>query len=258
MGDRAQFDLDGSGDSAVRATIPGGADARGSDFDRGISPTRFWLVRHAPVSEAARAILYGTMDVALCAVSLTEAAPLCRTLAARLPQPAAWVVSPLSRTRLTAEAIFAAGYPPVEPVVEPDVIEQCLGDWQGLAHSEIVGRLAHPAHAFWPLGGVERPPGGESVADMILRVGGALDRLAARHAGQDVVVVGHGGAIRAAVAHALGIDAEAALSMAVQNLSLTRLERHARAWRVVSVNEVFESPAWVATSSRGEAVGGSV
>lgn len=203
-----------------------------------MSPTRFWLVRHAPVDAAARAILYGTMDVELCAESLREAAPLCRALAARLPRPAEWVVSPLTRTRLTAEAIFAAGYPEVVPVIEPDVIEQSLGAWQGLAHAELPERLAGPAHAFWPLGPAERPPGGESVDDVIVRVGAALERLAARHPDADVVVVGHGGAIRAAVAHALGVGAEAALSLAIQNLSLTRLERYPHAWSVLCVNEL--------------------
>ena len=203
-----------------------------------MSPTRFWLVRHAPVDAAARAILYGAMDVGLCAESLREAAPLCRVLAAKLPRPAEWVISPLSRTRLTAEAIFAAGYPEAAPVIEPDVIEQSLGAWQGLAHAELPQRLTGPAHAFWPLGSTEQPPGGESVGDVILRVGEALERLAARHPGADVVIVGHGGAIRAAVAHALGIGAEAALSLAIQNLSLTRLERHPHAWRVICVNEL--------------------
>ena len=208
-----------------------------------MSPTRFWLVRHAPVDDAARAILYGTMDVGLCPASLAAAGPLCRALAERLPRPAEWVVSPLSRTRRTAEAIFAAGYPAVAPAIEPDVIEQSLGEWQGLAHAALPARLKDPAHAFWPLGPTERPPGGESVADMIGRVGAAFERLAARHRGTDVVVVGHGGAIRAAVAHALGIGGEAALSLAVQNLSLTRLERHPHAWRVVCVNEMAANPA---------------
>jgi alpha-ribazole phosphatase len=51
-------------------------------------------------------------------------------------------------------------------------------------------------------------------------------------------VVSHGGAIRAAVAHAIGIAADNALHLSVQNISLTRLERHPNGWRVVSVNEV--------------------
>jgi broad specificity phosphatase PhoE len=200
--------------------------------------TGFWLVRHALVDENARAILYGTMDVEICPSTLIEQAPMYRALARRLPQRARWLITPLSRTRRTAEAIFAAGYPPAELTVEPALIEQSLGDWQGLAHAELPRRLRLPVPPFWPLAGLEHPPGGESVAHVIARVGEALERLAVAHAGQEVVAVTHGGAIRAAVAHALGLTPDAALLLSVQNLSLTRLERHPTAWRVVCVNEL--------------------
>ena len=202
------------------------------------SPTSFWLIRHAIVNENARAVLYGTLDVELCPTSLIEQAPMYAALASRLPRPARWVVTPLSRTRRTAEAIFAAGYPRAEPVVEPDLIEQHLGEWQGLPHAELPAKLSLKPHAFWPLGGHERPPGGESMAQVIARAGAALEALAQRHAGEDVVAVSHGGTIRAAVAHALGIGPDNALHLSVQNLALTRMERHADGWRVVSVNEL--------------------
>jgi len=201
-------------------------------------PTSLWLIRHALVDENARAILYGTMDVELCPTTLIEQAPMYRALAERLPRPAAWVVTPLSRTRRTAEAIFAAGYPVQELAVEPGLIEQHLGDWQGLVHAALPARLAQPKHPFWPLAGTERPPGGETFAEMILRVGPAIEALAERYAGADVVAVSHGGAIRAAVAHCLRIGADNALHLSVNNLSLTRLERHPDGWRVVCVNEL--------------------
>jgi alpha-ribazole phosphatase len=176
--------------------------------------------------------------VPLCATSLLEQTPMYRALAARLPRPAAWKVTPLSRTRRTAEAIFAAGYPRAEPEVEPDLIEQSLGEWQGLPHAELPARLALPKHAFWPLAGHERPPGGETMADVIARVGASLERLADQHADEDVVVVSHGGAIRAAVAHCLRIGPDNSLHLVVQNLSLTRLEKSPDGWRVVCVNEL--------------------
>ena len=199
--------------------------------------TRFWLIRHALVEENARATLYGVLDVALCPQSLQAQAPAYRVLARRLPWPAHWVVTPLSRTRATAEAIFRAGYAAAPLAVEAGLIEQALGAWQGLPHAELPPRLTLPPHAFWPLAGDERPPGGESMAEVVLRVGATMERLAIAHAGSDVVVVSHGGAIRAAVAHALRITADNALHLAVPNLSLTRLERHPSGWRVGSVNE---------------------
>src|SRR5262249_23463050 len=146
-----------------------------------MAETRFWLIRHAIVEENARAYLYGTMDVELCPHSLEVQAPMYRTLGKRLPRPASWFVTPLSRTRRTAEAIFRAGYPTAELAVEPDLIEQNLGEWQGLPHADLPGKLTLPAHAFWPLSGREQPPGGESMEHVIIRVGDALERLAARH-----------------------------------------------------------------------------
>ena len=198
--------------------------------------TRLWLIRHALVSENERAILYGVMDVSLCPEALATQGPTYGAIAASLPRPAIWCCTPLSRTRLTAEAIFAAGYPAQPLHVLPGMIEQDLGDYQGLVHAALPPLLQAPAHPFWPLAGTERPPGGESVADMLERVGTALDALAAEHEGQDVVVVSHGGAIRAALAHALRLDADQALHFSVHNLSLTRLDRLPQGWRVGCVN----------------------
>ncbi len=203
-----------------------------------MAETGFWLLRHAVVSENARAILYGAMDVELCPTSLVEQRPMYEALARRLPRPAAWVVTPLSRTRRTAFEIFARGYPEQPLAVEPALAEQHLGEWQGLAHHELPARLTLPPHPFWPHAGLERPPGGETMPEVIERVGGALERLADEHAGGQVVAIAHGGAIRAAVAHALRIGPDNALHLSIHNLSLTRLERTADGWRVVCVNEL--------------------
>lgn len=201
--------------------------------------TGFWLIRHAIVAENERAQLYGVMDVQLCPESLVAQVPQYTALAQRLPRPAAWLCTPLSRTRRTAEAIMSAGYPAQTLQVEPDLIEQDLGTYQGLAHAELPPLLASPAHAFWPLSADERPPEGESMAEVLTRVGAALERLAEAHDGEEVVAVSHGGTIRAAVAHAMGVGATAALHLSVQNLSLTRLERHPEGWRVGCVNELL-------------------
>jgi alpha-ribazole phosphatase len=203
-----------------------------------MSETRFWLIRHALVDENSRAILYGVMDVPLCETTLEAQTPMYAALARRLPRPAAWKVSPLSRTHRTAQAIFNAGYPARELVVEPDLIEQSLGDWQGLPHAELPAKLAVPQHPFWPLAGDEKPPGGESMVEVIVRAGAALDRMAQVHHDEDVVIVSHGGTIRAAVAYALGVHPDSALHLSIHNLSLTCLERHPEGWRVTRVNEL--------------------
>jgi alpha-ribazole phosphatase len=200
-------------------------------------PTRLFLIRHALVEPSARAVLYGSMDVALCDLALRQEAALYRWLAFRLPRPARWVISSLSRTRATAAAIFAAGYPEAPLEEEPDLAEQHLGEWQGITHEALTERLLHPPHPFWPHGAEEKPPGGESFAELQARVAPVMERLVARHRGEDVVVVAHGGSIRAALAHALGLSAHQALVFSIRNLGLTRLERHGPDWRVAAVNE---------------------
>lgn len=199
--------------------------------------TSFWLIRHALVEATARTRLYGQRDVHVCDLTMEQQKAAYAALASHLPRPAQWYVTPLSRTRRTAEAIFAGGYPETRLQVEPALIEQHLGEWQGLRHEELPARLTQPAHAFWPLSGEEQPPGGETIGEVINRVGEALERLAVAHRGEDVVIVAHGGSIRGAVAWALDLRPDQALAFSVQNLSLTRLERHRARWRVVCVNE---------------------
>jgi len=197
---------------------------------------RLWLIRHALVAPEALTYLYGTQDVAVCAVTMAADTHRYAALAARLPKAARLIVTPLSRTQLTAEAIFAAGYGERAWEVDKAFIEQDFGDWQGQPMQQLNDRPAFNRHPFWPIAASETPPGGESFADMILRVGAGIDRLAAG-GDDDIVVISHGGAIRAAVAHALGLTPHQALSMSVDNISLTRLEHNGSDWRLISLNE---------------------
>ena len=124
--------------------------------------------------------------------------------------------------------------------MEPDLIEQSFGALQGTPGTRLAEKLTLPAHDFWPTSHAERPEGGESFDDVILRVGSVIERLARAHGGRDIVAVCHGGVIRAAVAHVLGLGGEQALRLTVGNISLTRIERRGAAWRVVSANETVE------------------
>jgi len=194
------------------------------------------MIRHALVHPDAITFLYGTQDVAVCEVTMAADAHRYEALAERLPRPAKLVVTPLTRTQLTAEALFGAGYPEQEWTVEPGFIEQDFGDWQGVPMQDFSARMGVKKHPFWPVAAAERPPGGESFNEMIRRVGDAMERLVAQTWG-DVIIISHGGAILAACAYALNLDAHQALSLAVDNISLTRLECHGSDWRLISLNE---------------------
>jgi broad specificity phosphatase PhoE len=205
-----------------------------------IEITRFWLIRHALVDPEARKFLYGTQDVGIDEETMAAQAEAYAALGRRLPRPAIWLVTPLSRTLRTAQAIFAAGYPETPLTVEPGLIEQSFGTLQGTPGAHLAEKLRLPAHDFWPTSHAERPENGESFEDVIARVGAVIEALAAAHAGTDIVAVCHGGVIRAAVAHVLKLGGEQALCLTVGNISLTRIERRGAAWRVVSANETVE------------------
>jgi alpha-ribazole phosphatase len=166
-----------------------------------------------------------------------------RALAAVLPAAPVWLATPLRRTGQTLAALLAArGAGAVAPILEPELMEQDFGAWQGLTHAEVNHRRGAEAHRFWVSPATECPEGGESFAGVVARVAAAVTRLSARHAGREVVAVAHGGVIRAALAQALDLDPETALRFCVDNLSLTRIdhivpgEGGPASWRVESVN----------------------
>lgn len=199
--------------------------------------TRWHFVRHAPVL-AAESLLYATHDEpADCSdVAAFEA------LAQRLPRDAVLVTSGLKRTEATADALLAAGLPVAERLVEPRLAEQHYGDWHGASLESLqADRTDRPRHKFWFTTATDLPPRGESFVDVAMRVAAAMDELSARFAGRNLVAVGHGGSIRAALAHALGLDLERALTISVENLSTTRVDQVTGDgiggdWRVVYVN----------------------
>lgn len=202
--------------------------------------TRWWFVRHAPVV-GVKGKIYGADDVQCDTSDRASFQVLARTL----PGDGLWLTSHLSRAQLTAKAIADAGLVYPEPIVEAHLGEQDFGDWQGSSWPEM--EQAHPdayAH-FWEQPARRAPPGGESFADLIDRTAGIIDRYTASHQGQDIVAVCHGGTIRAAVAHVLGLTPEKGMSFTIDTLSVTRLEHveggllrgKGAVWRVTGINQ---------------------
>jgi broad specificity phosphatase PhoE len=197
--------------------------------------TRWWWVRHAPVRNDAGNI-YGQKDIE-CDTSDRE---VFEAVAKILPRNAVWVASSLKRTHQTAEAIWAAGFPrPAEMPREAAFAEQHLGEWQGMNRAAFLA--SRPPGSNWFADISEPAPGGESFMDLYHRTRAAIDRLTLEHAGRDVIAVGHGGTIKAAVGLALGGMAEKALSFDIDNCSVTRLDHFASPgqsnWRLPMVNQ---------------------
>jgi broad specificity phosphatase PhoE len=197
---------------------------------------RFWLIRHALVDASALQRLYGTDDVPICGRTMASQADRYAALANRLPRPARLICTPLSRTQHTAAAIIRAGYPSQTPAIDAAFVEQDFGDYQGMPIAGFDARGSDTRHPFWPIHAAETPPGGESFHAMIARVGAGLNRLLGQQQA-NTVIISHGGAIRACIAFALDLSAHQALCLAIDNISLTRLEHNGHNWRVLSINE---------------------
>ncbi len=201
--------------------------------------TRWWWVRHAPVVGNGGRI-HGHNDVP-CDTSDTRAF---QALAAALPADAVWVTSHLARAVDTAKAITAGGAAARLSIVERDLAEQNFGQWQGRRWKDIEAADDPTYEAYWRNPALNAPPGGESFADLARRVAAVMGRLTAEYAGADIVAVTHGGTIRGALTLALALEPGQALSIKVDNLSLTRINhvddavaaRRGGAWRVVGVN----------------------
>ena len=110
--------------------------------------------------------------------------------------------SDLQRARETAEVVARMKSLTVETT--PDLREVDVGSWSGLTRAEAEARYPE-AYARW-LQGAEGWDDGETYDQLGERVVRAIQRIAKDHDGQRVLIVAHGGTIRAIHATALGVD----------------------------------------------------
>jgi alpha-ribazole phosphatase len=197
--------------------------------------TRWWWVRHAQVRSDGGNI-YGQKDID-CDTSDRE---VFEAVAKILPRNALWYASNLQRTHQTAAAIWDTGFPkPANMLQEAAFAEQHLGAWQGMNRAAFIA--SRPVGSHWFADIAEPAPGGESFMDLYNRVRGAIERVNVDHAGRDVIAVGHGGTIKAAIGLALGGQPERGLAFDIDNCSVTRLDHFASTgrsiWRLPMVNQ---------------------
>jgi probable phosphoglycerate mutase len=203
------------------------------------------LVRHgqslANVAFAA-ADADGLMEVAVSGrdaeVPLTEtgeeqAAALGRWLAA-LPaerRPQVVITSPYLRARETWRiAAEASGLDLPAPTTDDRLVDRLMGDLELLTRAAIAARFPDEAGRRATAGEFEyTPPGGESFADIAVRLRSFLDDLHDRHPGERVIVVAHDAVVlmMRAVIEELGWDEVLRVeeeSGNVRNASITRFD----------------------------------
>jgi len=166
-----------------------------------MTPPVLHYIRHGETDWNLEGRLQGWHDPALNAVGRRQAAVCADILRALIEQdghsPAdyGYVASPLQRARQTAEIMRAAlGLEPGDYRVDLRLREIGFGEWEGLTFRDVRSRapraLAERERNKWSFS----PPGGESYAQVALRMREWYDALDG-----NTVVVAHGGTARALI-----------------------------------------------------------
>jgi broad specificity phosphatase PhoE len=156
---------------------------------------RILLVRHGESEWNAIRRLQGQADIGLSERGRQQAVALAPMVASF--NPGLILTSDLKRAADTAALL---GYP--DATREPLLREQNVGSWTGVEIAHLIEN-APGAYAGWRAG-TFAPENGEIWADFRARVGHAIDTARAADA-QTVLMVCHGGVIRAALDNALGL-----------------------------------------------------
>ncbi len=167
------------------------------------------LARHGRTAANAQGLLQGRMDLPLDEVGQEQA----RKIAVALASVDVVISSPLRRAVETAEAVGK------EIEIDDRWIEMDFGNLDGQRRQDIDPaiwiRLQRDVHY--------QPEGGESLANMMLRVTPALDELLVRSEHETIAVFSHVMPIKAAFSHVLHIGMETAPRTYLDQASLTRM-----------------------------------
>ncbi len=160
---------------------------------------KLYFVRHGETDWNAARRLQGLNDIPLNALGRQQAAQ-CGELLTKLfaasgasPQDFAFISSPLSRARETMDILrVGLGLPPKGYAIDRRLAELSFGSWEGLTYKEVRDQdrsiLAKRDRDKWNF----QPPGGESYAQLLVRVREWHDSVSG-----DAVVTAHGGVARA-------------------------------------------------------------
>lgn len=176
---------------------------------------RLLLVRHGQSKWNAARRLQGQADVGLSDLGERQADALRPTIEAIGYCRA--VSSDLERVRETALRIGAH-----KPELTEDLREIDVGDWTGRGIDEIRAE-DEAAYLGWRAG-TSAPPGGESWTDFVDRVTGVIESQR-RDSFENLLVVCHGGVIRAILQHYVGLEPAHIIPAAPASLSALRLSK---------------------------------
>jgi probable phosphoglycerate mutase len=195
-----------------------------------MKPTTFFLIRHGETEWNHIGRWQGLADVPLSAVGRAQAEALAKRLAGERFTVDHVYSSDLSRAWETAQIVARQLHLAVQPL--PALREIDVGAWSGLTRAQIVEQFpgAFTEH--------HSAPDGEGREAFWQRVTGAVLPLAEQHAGQRLMLVTHGGVIRALLGRIYEWRGEPTTHVPpITNTSITEVHLLDAQWHVERVSD---------------------
>ncbi len=195
-----------------------------------MAQTQLYLIRHGQTDWNLRAALQGRTDIPLNETGRRQALEAKERLASVKFDGV--YSSPLQRAMETA--CLVSGWPAGKICADQRLIEIAFGPYEG-KDTHTLGPafapfFADPA-AYCP------PEGGESLQSVLERTADFLDFAARKHAGQTLLVAGHGAALHAMLTAALANPLDKFWAVSLDNCRvavLTRDENAPGGWRLTA------------------------
>ena len=143
--------------------------------------------------------------------------------------------SDLLRATATAQALARRHHLAV--ATERGLRERCFGVFEGLTFTEVEERWPQQSRRWRAREPAFAPDGAESLQQFSARCVGSAERLAARHPGQTVVLVAHGGVMDCLYRAATRAPLQAARSWLLGNATINRLLYTAQGFTLVGWND---------------------
>ena len=183
---------------------------------------QLFIVRHGETTWNQEGRIQGHTDIALSDKGVEQARRLARRLESVSFDSA--YCSDLARAALTAQTILDGRDTPLHPTA--GLREYHKGAFEGLTDADL--RARHPAEypSYVSKDLDYAPDGGESTREVSARMTAAIGDIKERHLNDTVLVVGHGGSLRAAMMALLGMPLDGNWRFAFGNCTLTIVDTY--------------------------------
>lgn len=206
--------------------------------------TEMWFMRHGETDWNVVRRLQGWRDIPLNDMGRTQAGYLGDRLASVAHEHpfAAAYTSDLVRTIDTlAPAAARLG---MTPITEPGLRERHYGALEGLAVGELADKAPAHAYAAWANREEDGSVGdGETLRQFHNRIIDTVEKIAALHPGQRVLVMTHGGVLDIIRRHAMGVPlGDKQRRTPMLNVSINRVSVSDAGWDILDWGDVAHVP----------------